>query len=228
MAALDMHEQEQVDALKAWWKDNGLKLTIAIVLAVVVLGGVYAWKQQRAKQNAEAAAMFGEVQKQVSTNDPKRVNDAAAMVVDKFGSTIFAARAQLLAAQMNLQFRDSSKAAAQLQWVIDHASDDGLQDVARLKLASLRLDEKKYDEAMTLLNAVHPESFNGLYADLKGDVLSAQGKIEEARAAYKQALDKIDAKGNYRQLIQMKLDGLGGADAHGAAAPAGNSGGSVK
>jgi len=227
MAALDMHEQEQVDALKAWWKENGMKLVIAVGLAVVVLAGVLLWKQQRAKQNAEAAKLFAEVEKQVYTNDPKRVNDAAAAVVDKFGSTIFASRAELLAAQVNIQFRDSAKAATQLQWVIDHASDEGVQDVARLKLASMRLDEKKYDEAMKLLDAAHPESFNGLYADLKGDVLSAQGKTEEARAAYKQALEKIDEKGNYRQLVQMKLDGLG-AKAAETKVPGANASGGTK
>jgi predicted negative regulator of RcsB-dependent stress response len=183
--------------------------------------GVVFWKGRQTQQLGEAATLFGEVQQQANTNDPKRVNDAAAAVVDRFGSTVYASRAQLLAAQTNLQFRDAAKAASQLQWVIDHAPDENLQDVARLKLASLRLDEKKYDEALKLVDAAHPESFNGLYADLKGDILTAQGKTEEARSAYKQALDKADAKGNYRNLIQMKLDGLGtGAAAPAAAAPA--------
>jgi len=86
-----------------------------------------------------------------------------------------------------------------------------LKDVARLKLASVLLDEKSYAEAMALLDAAHPDSFTGLYADLKGDVLIAQGKNEEARAAYQQAFEKSDAKSPYRNLIQMKLDALGGA-----------------
>lgn len=211
MATLDMHEQEQVDALKAWWKDNGKSLMLAIVLGVGIFGAVLGWKYWHAKQNAEAATLFGEVMKQVGSNDPKRVNDAAAAVVSKYGSTMYASRAELLAAQVNIQVKDSATAASQLQWVIDHAAEASLQDVARLKLASLRLDEKKYDDALKLLDAAHPEAFNGLYVDLKGDVLSAQGKTEEARAAYKLALDKTDAKSSYRNLIQMKLDALGGA-----------------
>lgn len=211
MAVLDMHEQEQVEALKAWWKDNGKQLILAIALAIAVLGGMFGWKYWHGKQNAEAATLFAEELKQVGSKDPKRVNDAAAVVVDRYGSTIYAARAELLAAQINIGARDGATAATQLQWVIDHASEETLQDVARLKLASLRMDEKKYDDALKLLDAAHPESFNGLYFDLKGDLLSAQGKTDEARAAYKLALEKLDTKGNYHNLVQMKLDALGGA-----------------
>ena len=116
----------------------------------------------------------------------------------------------MLAAQSSLQARDVAHAKVQLQWVVEHASETGLQDAARLKLASVLLDEKKYDEALKQLDATHPEAFTGLYSDLKGDVLSAQGKAAEARAAYQQALDKTDAKSGYRNLIQLKLDGLGG------------------
>ena len=72
------------------------------------------------------------------------------------------------------------------------------------------LDEKKYDEALKLLDAKHPDSFAGLYADLRGDALLAQGKSAEAKAAYKQALEKLPAQSSYRLLVQLKLDGLGG------------------
>ena len=100
-------------------------------------------------------------------------------------------------------------AKTQLQWVIDHAEEAGLKDAARLRLAAILLDEKNHDGALKLLEAVHPESFDGLYADLRGDVLSAQGKTDEARSAYKLAYEKTDDKSAYRNVIQMKLDALG-------------------
>jgi predicted negative regulator of RcsB-dependent stress response len=152
-----------------------------------------------------------EVLKQVATNDAKRIGDAADALASRYGSSAYAPRAQLLAAQASLQAKDLPRAKAQLFWVIEHARETGLQDTARLKLASMLLDEKKYDEALKQLDAAHPESFTGLYADLKGDVLSAMGKVDEARSAYQQALDKTDAKSMYRSLIQLKLDGLGSA-----------------
>lgn len=211
MSTLDLQEQEQVDALKAWWKENGKWVVAAVVIALLGYAGMQFWKSHQAQQAGEASKLYAEVEKQTLSNDPKRVNDAVAALVDKFGGSAYAPRAQLLAVQANVQAKDMTRAKTQLQWVIEHASETGLQDTARLKLASILLDEKNYDEALKQLNATHPEAFIGLYADLKGDVLSAQGKIEEARAAYKQALDKIEAKSMYRNLVQLKLDGLGDA-----------------
>ncbi len=211
MSTLDLQEQEQVDALKSWWNENGKWVVAAIVIALLGYAGMQFWKSHQAQQAGEASKLYAEVEKQIMTNDPKRVNDAVAALVDKFGGSAYAPRAQLLAVQANVQAKDMTRAKTQLQWVIEHAHETGLQDTARLKLASILLDEKNYDEALKQLNATHPEAFTGLYADLKGDVLSAQGKTEEARAAYKRALDKIEAKSMYRNLVQLKLDGLGDA-----------------
>lgn len=211
MAALDLQEQEQLDTLKAWWKDNANKVLGAVLIVVVALGGWRGWQYYQNKQAAEASTLYAEFVKQLESGDAKRVNDAAAAVMDKYASTAYAARAALLAAQVNESARDTARAKTQLQWTLDHAGEAALKDVARLRLAAILLDEKKYDDALKLLNAAHPDSFNGLYADLKGDVLSAQGKTEEARAAYKLAYEKTDEKSTYRNLIQMKLDGLGAA-----------------
>jgi predicted negative regulator of RcsB-dependent stress response len=209
MSSLDLQEQEQVDALKAWWKENGKWVVGALVVGLLGFAGMQFWKSHQAGQAAEAAKLYAEVVKQVASNDAKRIGDAADALVSRYGSSAYAPRAQMLAAQASLQARDVAHAKVQLQWVVEHASETGLQDTARLKLASVLLDEKKYDEALKQLDAAHPESFTGLYADLKGDVLSAQGKVAEARAAYQQALDKTDTKSGYRNLIQLKMDGLG-------------------
>ena len=128
---------------------------------------------------------------------------------EKYSGTAYAPRAQLLAVQTNVQVKDLPRAKSQLEWVITHASESGLQDTARLKLSSILLDEKDYSAAIKLLDATHPDAFTGLFADLKGDVLAAQGKTTEARTAYKLAFDKMDSKSAYRNLIQLKMDGLG-------------------
>jgi predicted negative regulator of RcsB-dependent stress response len=209
MSTLDLQEQEQVEAIKSWWKDNGKWLLGVAVIGLVLFSGMQFWKKHQATQAAEASKLFAEVQKQTTTNDPKRVNDAVAALVARFGGSAYAPRAQLLAVQVNVQAKDMALAKTQLRWVVEHADETGLQDTARLKLASILLDEKQFDEALKQLNAAHPEAFTGLYADLKGDVLTAQGKLEEAKVAYKQALEKIDEKSMYRNLVQLKLDGLG-------------------
>ena len=209
MAALDLQEQEQLEALKAWWKDNGNWILGTVLVVVVAMGSWRGWQYYQHQQATKAATLYMQVVEQVGSNDPKRVNDAAAAVMDKFASTAYAARAALLAAQVNEQAKDVAHAKTQLQWVIDHAGEAALKDVARLRLAAVLLDDKNYADALQLLEAKHPESFDGLYADLRGDVLSAQGKTDEARSAYKLAYEKFDAQNIYRNLIQMKIDALG-------------------
>jgi predicted negative regulator of RcsB-dependent stress response len=211
MAALDLQEQEQLEALKAWWKDNGNLILGTVLVVMVAMGSWRGWQYYQHQQATGAATLYMQVLEQVGSNDPKRVNDAAAAVMDKFSSTAYAARAALLAAQVNEQGKDVARAKTQLQWVIDHASEATLKDVARLRLAAVLLDEKNYADALKQLEAKHPESFDGLYADLRGDVLSAQGKTEEAKSAYKLAYEKFDVQNMYRNLIQMKIDALGAA-----------------
>ena len=82
--------------------------------------------------------------------------------------------------------------------------------MARFRLAQALLDDKQYDDALRMLDAKTDEAFAGIYADLRGDILLAAGKHDEARAAYQTALAKIDPKSPYRNFIQVKLDALGG------------------
>jgi predicted negative regulator of RcsB-dependent stress response len=211
MATLDLQEQEQLEALKAWWKDNRIQLFWMLLIVAIATGGWRGWQYYQRQQAYGAAILYQQLVEQLASNDAKRVNDAATAVVSKFGSSAYAARAELLAARVNDEVNDLARAKTELQWVIDNAREDTLKDVARLRLAALQLDDKNYTEALALLDAKHPDSFDGLYSDLKGDVLSAQGKTDEARSSYRIAYQKIDPQSIYRNLIQMKLDALGPA-----------------
>lgn len=209
MAVLDLQEQEQLDTLKAWWKDNGNWVLGVVLVVAVALGGWRGWQYYQNKQTSEAATLYQQFVEQLASNDAKRVNDAAAAVMDKYAATPYASRAALIAAQVNESGKEPLRAKTQLQWVIEHASEDGLKSVASLRMASILLDEKDYAGALKLLDAKHAASFDVLYADLKGDVLAAQGKPSDARAAYQLAFDKLDEKSSYRNLVQMKLDTFG-------------------
>jgi predicted negative regulator of RcsB-dependent stress response len=208
MAALDLQEQEQVEEFKAWWKENRNHLIGAVLIVVAVMGGWRGWQYYQYSQSSQAATLYDGFLKQLASNDPTRVNDAAAAVMEKFGGTGYAPRAALQAATLNLQKNDAEHAKTQLRWVVEHADEVELRDVARLRLASRYLDEAKYADAMQLLDAKHPASFDGLYADLRGDVLNAQGKKDEARSSYKLAYEKTSEGSVYRNLIQMKMDAL--------------------
>lgn len=204
----DLEEQERIDALKSWWERNGKMTLLALAAFAAALAAGQGWRYYQKTQSEQAAALYVTLQNVNQSRDTRKIRDAAGQLMDKYSGTPYAVKAALLAARVNYEAGDAKSAKAQLQWVVEHAREDELRDMARLRLAAILLDEKNYAEALTALEAKHRQEFSGLYADLKGDVLYAQGKYAEARAAYQLAADK--SEGAYRQLIQMKLDALGG------------------
>ena len=147
----------------------------------------------------------------MATSDAQKVKAAAGELAEKFGRTNYASLGALVAAKQSFEAGDLKTAKAQLAWAAENAKDE-VKDLARLRLAAVQLDEKSYDEALKQLDAAHAPAFDVRFLELRGDVLSAQGKKPEARAAYKGALEKSEGKpGPSRELLQQKLDGLGEA-----------------
>jgi len=210
MAAYDLEEQEKIDDLKAWWDQYGNTISVGVILACVVIGGVQGWRWWAGRRAAEASVLYQAVSDGVRKSDPAKAKDAMNELADKFGGTAYAPRAALLYAKVLFDAGDKNGAKSQLSWVIDHADEEELRAIARYRLAEVQLDEKQYDEAVKTLDAKRPASFNGLYADLRGDALAAAGRIAEARAAYQEALAALDSKSQYRAYVQVKLDAAGG------------------
>jgi predicted negative regulator of RcsB-dependent stress response len=209
--AYDLEEQEQIDAVKAWWNDNGTLVMLVVIAALLTIAGFQGWRYYRAQQSGNAATLYLQLEQADRANDPKKVRDIAKEVIDRYGSTPYATMAALAAAKASFTTGELEEAKKRLEWAIEHARDDEARDIARLRLAAVLLDEKKFDDALTTLSAKHLDAYDALFADLRGDVLAAQGKIGDARAAYQQALDKSDAASGYRRLVEVKLDALGEA-----------------
>jgi len=212
MAAYDLEEQEQLETLKAWWTENGNLVLTTLSLALVVLVAWQGWNYYQRNQAAEASAMYGAVQKAAGANDLKQVRESAGAILEQYPRTTYAAMAALVSAKAHFQGGDLKTAHAQLAWVVENAKDEALQDIARLRLVSVMLDEKAYDDALKALDAKHGATFDAQFLAARGDVLFAQGKKEEARGAYKAAQDKADAKdAGLRGSLQLRLDALGTA-----------------
>ena len=209
--AYDLEEQEQLDAIKAWWTDYGKLVMLAVIAALLTIAGFQGWRYYKTQQADRAATLFSQLDQAERANEPKKVREIAAQITQNYGSTQYAGMAALSAAKASFETGELEDARKNLQWVIDKGREEEMRDVARLRLAGILLDEKKYDEALQLLAAKSGEAYAALYADRRGDVLAAQGKNAEARAAYQIALDKSEQGGQYRRLIEVKLDALGEA-----------------
>lgn len=205
----DLEEQEKVDALRAWWKQNGRLLILGLAVFIAIIAGVQYWKTHQANELGEAAGLYNGLQAAVVAADAGKVRQVAGELIEKYPSTPYASRAALISARMNVQSGDGKSAQAQLRWAIDHADEPLLQDIARVTLAGILLDDKKYGEAGKVLEARHSKAFDHLFNDLKGDILVAQGKPKEARAAYEAALKQVEENSPFKQYIQLKLDAVG-------------------
>ena len=128
---------------------------------------------------------------------------------ERFARTAFTGQAGLLAAKLAADKGQAEVARADLFWVAESGSESEYRSIARLRLAGLLLDEKKYDEALKQLDAVDGAEFAALAADRRGDILMAQGKTDDAKAAYQKAWATMDAKVDYRRVVEAKLNVLG-------------------
>ncbi|EOA04808.1 hypothetical protein HFRIS_010544 [Herbaspirillum frisingense GSF30] len=208
--AYDLEEQEQLDSIKAWWAKYGNLVTWALIIALAAYAAWTGWNTYQARQSGQASVLYEEQQKSFAAKDNAKVQRAASDIQDKFSGTAYAEMSALVAARSAFDANDIETAKKQLQWVIDHGRGKEYKAIAAVRLAGVLLDAKSYDEAFKLLSGDYPAQFAGAIADRKGDVLLAQGKRDEARSAYKLALEKSDAKDPGRQLIQIKLDAIGG------------------
>jgi predicted negative regulator of RcsB-dependent stress response len=209
--AYDLEEQEQLEQLKGWWKDNGTLVLGVLAAAAIAFAGWQGWRSWQTSQAAQAGALYEALARALQAGDGKAVREAGGSLVEGYPRTLYASMGALAAARFHFERGELKDAKAQLQWVLERSSSEELRDIARLRLAAVLLDEKGYDEALRLLEEKHAAPLEAQYAALRGDVLVAQGRAEQARAAYRLALEKAGARSaGFRESVQLRLDALGG------------------
>jgi len=206
---LDLEEQEQLDQLKAFWKSWGNLILWVLTLSLAAFAGWNGWNLYQNDQAAKAAAMYDELDRAVQVGDADKAGRVFGDLKERYPRTSYAAQAALQAAHVQFDKGQADAARGSLEWAAGNAAQDEYRDVARLRLAGLQLDAKKYDDAAKTLDAIKSPDFAALQADRRGDLLLLQAKPELARAEYQKAYAALDAKQEYRRLIEAKLMSLG-------------------
>jgi predicted negative regulator of RcsB-dependent stress response len=214
---LDLEEQEQLDQLKAFWEEYGNLITAVLVIAVGAYLAWLGWNAWQRDQGAKAGAMYDELTRSAQAGDAARAGSIFGDMKERYPRTAFTAQGGLLAAKLADDKGQLDAARADLAWVAESASESAYRATARLRLSGLSLDAKKYNDALKQLDAIDVPEFVALAADRRGDVLAAEGKTDEAKAAYQKAWSAMDPKVDYRRLVEAKLDVLGAAPNAGAA-----------
>jgi predicted negative regulator of RcsB-dependent stress response len=219
---LDLQEQEQLDALKAFWNKQGNLVTWVLILVLGAFAAWNGWQYWQREQAQKAGALFEELDRAALVGDADKVTRVFTDLKERNPGTAYAEQGGLLAAKVQVAKGQIDAAKASLTWVAENAVEDEARQIARLRLAGVQADAKQYAEALKTLDAVKGDGFDALAADRRGDVLMAQGKKDEARTAYQAAWKAMSEKVEYRRLIDAKLTALGASPtpAEPAAAPA--------
>lgn len=213
MAAYDLEEQEQLSAMKAWWEKYGNIITTALAVVAAGLLAWQAWSWHQRSQNDKATAMYAQLFLAAQAGDTAKLQQAANQLTTEFPGHLQASLGALLAAKTDIDKKDDKSARVKLAWVIEHSKEVLVKDLARLRLAALLLDEKSYDEALKELEGGVTQELAPRFAELRGDVLVEQNKVDAAKQAYKQALEKFASAADtatLKTIVQTKLDALGG------------------
>lgn len=208
---LDLEEQEQLDQLKHFWKNYGNAITGFLFVGLLILASWNGYQYWERTQASQAATLFDEVDRIVRSGDMVKAERAFGDMRERFGSTAYAQQAGLMVAKLAIDSSKNDVAKSALTWIAESSKDQGLASVARLRLSAILIEEKSLDNAMQVLGGEVQSEFAPLISDRRGDIAVLQGKPTDARAHYQKAFQGMDERSDYRRLVEIKLNALGGA-----------------
>lgn len=204
-------EEEQIEAFKTWWKKNGTSLVLAVSVGVAGYFGFQAWQQNQENHLAEASSLF-ESMSQAATDlsqekNLKTVSFIADQLVNDFDDTGYATYAHLFQAKVDVVAEDYDAAIDTLNEAKASTEDLTLKAISDLRISKVLVHQGELDKALSQLSMITLTEFDSLKLELKGDVLLAQGKIEEARSSYQAARNALTQQ-TQNPLLDIKLQDL--------------------
>lgn len=223
--AAHLTEEEQLEALKRWWQDNGKVVVTAILLAVIGWFGWSSWQDRQERQSQEASQKYTELMTAVSAAPGENLSEEdqatakliANEIIESQPKSLYGNLAALMMARLAVDSGDLVAASEQLRDVSGNAANSGIAQVANLRLARLLAAQGNYEEALTLINSSSDEAFQAAYAETRGDIHVAQNQLDLAQTAYEQALATLPPRQTNRSgILRLKLDNTRVAEGAGA------------
>jgi len=201
-------EEQQIDAIKSWWKDNGTKIVFAVVIGVGGLVGGKAWLNYQETNRASASAEYQQLTEELKAGQFDSVTVRAEHIISTFSNTAYASLAALSLAKVKMESGEIAAARSKLQWAMENAKQVDIKQVARLRLARAMIADGQATAALALFEGAQKKSYSALSNEVKGDAYVANGQHDQARSAYTAAIEVLTDRDD-RRILQMKLDGLG-------------------
>ena len=205
-------EEQQVEAIRKWWQENGKMFIAGMVLTVGSVVGWRMWVDHRHNQAEAASAEYEQLLRELGAGNTEAVIKRGAYLVENFSATPYSDLAALALAKLRLEGGELAAAKGRLEWVLEHGKQDEIRDLARLRLARVHLQGGDSQQALAALAELSNPAFAAVAEEVRGDAYLAQGDKAAARAAYEKALQH-SRPGSDTAVLRMKLDNLGGVDA---------------
>ncbi len=209
-----LNEEEQLEALRRWWKDNG-KFTVAIL----VIAGLsfFGWNQYQA--HIESKAIEGsqqyrqfmtaveKLQEDSSDSAKAKVEELGNSIVDKYNGSYYADFVRLYRAQQAVEAEDVAAAKSILEETLATTRDESMTELVKLRLARVIAAQGEIEAALKMLDEQPSKAYAAVYAEVRGDILSSSQRFSEARNAYEAALQAMNEPVSMRRsLVQLKMD----------------------
>ena len=204
----NLTDEERLDLIKKWWRENGSSIITGVVLGLAVLFGGKAWFSYQETNAQTASNIYVTLMSALETGDALAVAEKTGVLVSEYGGTPYATLAALAMAKIKIEAGELNDAQAQLRWVLDNSKSEIFRDTARLRLARVLIAMEDLDAAEALLQEpVSGNAFDPLYTEVKGDVKIARGDIPAAHLAYQEALAATAADSPGRYILELKYQG---------------------
>lgn len=201
-------EEQQVEAIKKWWHENFKMVVVAGLVGLTSIVGVQQWKQNSIVEANTASAEYDHLLGVLEADKKEVVKEQVNTLLTDYSDYPYAALSVMLEAKKMIDAGQLSEAEEKYQWVIAHSDVQSLQHISRIRLAVLMASQAKNEQALKILD-VQEGAFKGAYLEVKGDILVALKRVNEARSAYDQALQAFTAIGANAQILKIKRNDLG-------------------
>ncbi len=200
-------EEQQVEAIKEWWKQNGMSVLLGVALGVGAILSWNGWNAYEASNAMKASDLYTEISEAVKADNTEAVSSIATTLRDDYSDSSFASMASLMEAKINAESNQLTDAVSHLQWVIDNSDFQELKTVAAIRKARVLLADGKVSDALASLPEAATGGFSGLIAEVRGDIYIALGDTDKARESYLEAQVNGGSQAS-PALLGMKLDNL--------------------
>lgn len=202
-------EEQQLEALKNWFKKYGNQLTWALIVIFSIIAGVRYWFHHQEVIAEQASENYVSLMMAFEQNDQTTLKNKADILLRQYSQSPYASLAALVVAHQAVKDNDYKNAMEGYQWVIKNGKQDDFSALARARLMRLLIAENKPDEALALFDEKKARGFLPLMAEMKGDILLKKNDREGAKRAYELAFKSAKEEGMVGPLLKMKLEELG-------------------